>query len=76
MANKSKMTAVSIRADEPYHAALKEVARRRKMYVGDVVRMALDAYLGKELRAVAPFFLPNGNTLDHSDASAKEEKAS
>jgi predicted DNA-binding ribbon-helix-helix protein len=66
--SKEKMTAVSIRSNDAYLAALKELARRKKTTMGDLVKEALDAKFGKELSPLVSFFILNGNTDDHSVA--------
>lgn len=59
---KDKIGAVSLRSDGAYRAALKEIARRRGVTVGDLVREVLDNTFGKEMTDLASFFASNGNT--------------
>jgi predicted DNA-binding ribbon-helix-helix protein len=51
-----RSTAVSIRANRTYLAALKELARRRKKTVALLVRETLDKELGDELSPLSSFF--------------------
>lgn len=73
---KEKIGAVSLRGDEAYRAALKEIARRRKKTVGDLVREVLDSTFGSEITDLESFFATNGNTAYRSVATITKGKAS
>jgi len=51
-----KSTSVSIRANTSYLQALRELARRRKTTVADLVRGSLDKEHGNELSPLSSFF--------------------
>lgn len=60
MAEKTS-TAVSLRANRPYVQSLRALAEKKGVTVADLVRDALDAQLGEELKSFVIFFANSGN---------------
>lgn len=71
---KRNMITLSVRADDTYRAAIRELARRRKLLVGDLVRKALDEVYGTELEDLISFFAINGSTNAQMGKDAKNKK--
>lgn len=56
--------AVSLRGTRTYRRALKSVAEDRGVDVADLVREALDAYVGDEIRPYLSFFASSNKSGD------------
>lgn len=59
---KRNMITLSVRGDDTYRAAVRELARRQKVMVGDLVRQALDTTYGTELEDLLSFFANHRST--------------
>lgn len=70
-----KITTVSVRANEAYKAAVKELARRRGVRVGDLVREALDFMCGSNLAELSIFFATDLESVDKTNDSRTTEKS-
>lgn len=70
---KTKITAVSIRADRAYMSALRQLAREKKMQVGDLVRAAIDAMHGHEIMPLVSFFENRVQKSRQSSTFTREE---
>lgn len=70
-----EITTVSLRGDVPYKKALNAVAAARGVKVADLVREALDATLGDELRPhVVRFVASNGDNSLRNSSTVSTKK--
>lgn len=62
-----KSTTIPISGDKKYKQAIKAVAAAKGMNMCDLVRKAVDAYCGEELKPHVIFFTQDGSENFHSE---------